>query len=61
MITLNGMKRNNGKKQTYYGQCSSNFNRILFCILKNLVFKKDDLIENNDIKPDWLAIKYSKP
>ena len=50
MITLNGVKRDNRKKPTYYSQCSSNFNRILFFILKNLIFKKDDLIKNDDIK-----------
>ena len=32
-----------------------------FFVLKNLIFKKDDLIKNDDIKPDWLAIKkYTK-
>ena len=49
MMTLNGVKRNNRKKPTYYSQCSTNFNRIIF---KNLNFKKDDLIKNDDIKPD---------
>ena len=43
MMTLNGVKRYNRKKPTYYSQCSSNFSRILFFILKNLIFKKDDL------------------
>ena len=32
----------------------------LFFIFKNLNFKKDDLIKNDDIKPDWLAIKCTK-
>ena len=32
----------------------------LFFIFKNLNFKKDDLIKNDDIKPDWLAIKCAK-
>ena len=59
-MTLNGVKRNNRKKPTYYSQCSPNFNRMLFFILKNLIFLKDDLIKNHDIKPDWLAIKRSK-
>ena len=56
-MTLNGVKRNNRKKPIYCSQCSSNFNRLLFFILKNLVFKKVDLIKNDDIKPDWLVIK----
>ena len=43
MMTLNGVKRYNRKKPTYYSPCSSNFSRILFFILKNLIFKKDDL------------------
>ena len=51
MMTLNGVKRNNRKKQTYCSQHSSNFNTILFFNLKNLIFKKDDLIKNHDIKP----------
>ena len=29
-------------------------------ILKNLIIKKVDLIKNDDIKPDWLAIKWTK-
>ena len=32
----------------------------LFFIFKNLNFKKNDLIKNDDIKPDWLAIKCTK-
>ena len=59
MMILNGVKRNN-KKKTYYSQCSSNFNRILFFILKIPIFKRDDLIKNDDIKPDWSFIKRSK-
>ena len=51
MMILNGVKRNN-KKKTYYSQCSSNFNRILFFILKIPIFKREDLIKNDDIKPD---------
>ena len=49
-MTLNGVKRNNRKKQTYCSQNSSNFNTILFFNLKNLIFKKDDLIKNDNIK-----------
>ena len=60
MMTLNGVKRDNRKKPTCYSQCSSNLNRILFFILLNLIFKKDDLIKNDDIKPDWLAMKCTK-
>ena len=60
MMTLKGVKRDNRKKPTYYSQCRSNFNRILFFILKNLIFKKDDLFKNDGIKPDWLAIKCTK-
>ena len=60
MTTLNGAKRNNRKKRTYYSQCSSNSNSILLFILKNLIFKKVDLIKNHDVTPDWLAIKLSK-
>ena len=59
MMILNGVKRNN-KENTYYSQCSSNFNRILFFILKIPIFKRDDLIKNDDIKPDWSFIKRSK-
>ena len=51
MMTLNDVKRDNRKKPTYYSQCSSNFNRTLFFIIKNLIFKKDDLIKIDDIKP----------
>ena len=36
------------------------FNRILFFILKIPIFKRDDLIKNDDIKPDWSFIKRSK-
>ena len=46
MMTLNGVKRYYRKKPTYYSKCSSNFNRFFFFILKNLIFKKDDLIPN---------------
>ena len=60
MMTLNGVKRNNRKKPTYCSQCSLNFNRMLFFILKYRIFKKDDLIKNDGIKPDWLAIKSTK-
>ena len=60
MVTLNDVKHDFRKKPTHYSQCSSNFNRILFFILKNLIFKKDDLIQNDDIKPDWRAIKCTK-
>ena len=59
-MALNGVKCNNRKKPTYYRQCSSNFNSMLFFILKNLIFKKFDLIKNDDIKPDCLAIKCTK-
>ena len=59
-MTLNGVKRDDRKKPTYYSQCSSNFNRIVFFILKILIFKKDDLNKNDDIKLDWLAMKCSK-
>ena len=52
-MILNGVKHSNKKKATYYSQCSSNFNRILFFILKIPIFKRDDLIKNDDIKPDW--------
>ena len=52
MMTLNGVKRNNRKKPTYCSQCSLNFNRMLFFILKYRIFKKDDLIKNDGIKPD---------
>ena len=34
MMTLNGVKRDNRKKRTHYSQYSSNFNKILFFILK---------------------------
>ena len=44
-MTLNGVKRNNRKKTKYYSKCSSNYNRILLFIFKNLIFKKDDLIK----------------
>ena len=60
MMTLNDLKRNNRNKPTYYSQCSSKFIWILFIIFKNLIFKKDDLIKNDDIQPDWLAIKFTK-
>ena len=51
MMIFNGVKHNN-KEKTYYIQCSSNFNRILFFILKIPIFKREDLIKNDDIKPD---------
>ena len=57
MMTLNGVKRNNRKKQTYCSQHSSNFNTILFFNLKNLIFKKDDLIKNDDIKPKFANVE----
>ena len=57
---LNAVKRNNRNKPTYYSQCSLNSSRNLLFILKNPIFKKDDLIKNNGITPDWLAIKRSK-
>ena len=60
-MTLNDVKRNKRNKPTYYSQCSSYFIWIMFFIFKNLIFKKDDLIKNDDIKPDWLTIKFTKP
>ena len=30
-----------------------------FLSLKILFFKKDDLVKNDDIKPNWLAMKYT--
>ena len=33
---------------------------FVFFFLKNLIFKKDDLIKNDDMMPDWLAIKCTK-
>ena len=61
MMTLNGVTRINRKKPTYYSQRNSNVNRILLYILKNLIFKKDDLIKkDDDITLDLLAIKHSK-
>ena len=39
-MALNGVNRDNRKKQTCCSQYSSNFNRILFFILKNLIFKR---------------------
>ena len=59
MMILNGVKRNN-KEKTYYSQRNSNFSRILFFILKIPIFKGDNLIKNDDIKPDWSFIKRSK-
>ena len=56
MMALYDVKRYNRKKRTYHSQYSSNFNNILFFILKNLIFKKHDLIKNDDMKTDWLAI-----
>ena len=54
MMTLNGVKRDSRKKPTYHSQFSSNFNRILNFVLKDMIFKQDDLIKNDDIKPDRL-------
>ena len=60
MMTLNGFKQNNSKKPTYFSQYSLNFSRILLFILKNLIFTKDNLIKNDDIKPGWLTMKCTK-
>ena len=49
-----------GRNQHIISQCSSHFNRILFFTLKNLTSKKDNLINNDDIKSDWRVINRSK-
>ena len=54
MMTLNDVKGNNRKKPTYYSQSISDFNRILFFVLKIRFLKKVYVIKNDDIKPDWL-------
>ena len=52
MMTLNDVKGNNRKKPIYYNQSISDFNRILFFVLKIRFLKKVYLIKNDDIKPD---------
>ena len=57
MITLNCVKRNNRKKTTYF---IVNAVQIPIEFWFFLIFKKDNLIKNDDIAPDWLAIKRDK-
>ena len=62
---LKWSKRENRKEPTCHSQCNSIFNRTLFFILENLVFKKHNLVKSDEIKHaciklDRLAIKCNK-
>ena len=58
-MILNGVKRNN-KEKTYIVNVVLISIEFCFSSFKIPIFKRDDLIKNDDIKPDWSFIKRSK-